>query len=235
MAAGGPGETPARGGGAQWWRLGETHTTLSSGPEEGSGVRAGASATPRSPEPRPQLPRDEGIWPGWSQGPVPSPASQSLRKIRVSGPGAPIWAPLPSVNAPPPQVTEQASALMRPPQGRTVNGASMCPVGLLAIVGAVSPDTQSHCVGPAPARPTLWLVGGSQERPSSWGALWTGRVVRETDVCRAASGAAIKGSGQRWRQASAMVVAGWLAVGPFISQGGWGVRRPPWPWTCYSG
>lgn len=49
---------------------------------------------------------------------------------------------------------------------------------------------------------------------------WSG----ETDVCRAASGAAIKGAWQRWRQASAMVVARWLAGGPFISQGWRGGR-----------
>lgn len=37
---------------------------------------------------------------------------------------------------------------------------------------------------------------------------WSG----ETGVCRAASGAAIKGPQQRWRRASAIVGAGWLAV-----------------------
>lgn len=118
---------------------------------------------------------------------------------------------------------------MRPPQGRTVNGPSMCPVGPLAVVGAVSLDTQSHCVGPAPAHPGPVAGGGLPGMPFQPGghfgqAGWSG----EPDVCRAASEAAIKGSGQRWRQASAMVVAGWLADGPFISQGWWGMGRPPW-------
>lgn len=41
----------------------------------------------------------------------------------------------------------------------------------------------------------------------------------ETGVCRAASGAAVKGAPQRWRQASAMVGVGRLVVSPFISWG----------------
>ena len=84
-----------------------------------------------------------------------------------------------------------------------------------AVVGTGEAWTHSPTVwGRLMPAQTLWPVGGLPGMPFLPGgyfgqAGWSG----ETGVCRAASGAAVKGAPQRWRQASARVgVGGWRSV-----------------------
>lgn len=97
-----------------------------------------------------------------------------------------------------------------------------------AVVGTGEAWTHSPTVwGRLMPAQTLWPVGGLLGMPFLPGgyfgqAGWSG----ETGVCRAASGAAVKGAPQGWRQASAGVgVGGWRSVPS--SPGAVGEGKPP--------
>lgn len=138
-------------------------------------------------------------------------------------------APLPSVTSPTPS-GNQVSLSFDAATSSLKAQASMGPLcdqwgrwgPPAAVVGVGKAWTHSPTVwGWFMSAQTLWPVGGSQEwlPGGHFGQTgWPG----ETGVCRAASGAPVKGAQQTWRQVSTIVGVGWLAVrlvSPLSSQG----------------